>query len=214
MNFTHAIFDMDGTLVDTVMATYEACRKTTKELGFPHLTEEVLKSAMGISGLGFFRKCYPDMDDDKLREFARHADTAEVAQISKLGKAVLFDGIEEMLKRFSDQGIPLFIASTGSIEHVGTTLNVTGIRNYFTGVYCDHPDKAESIGRIPEFKNSITPAGCEGWIMVGDKRIDANAARHHGIFSIGACWGYCDEDEKKFFDKLIFSPEELLEFVF
>jgi phosphoglycolate phosphatase-like HAD superfamily hydrolase len=49
--------------------------------------------------------------------------------------------------------------------------------------------------------------------MVGDKRIDANAARHHGIFSIGAGYGYCLPGEREFFDKVVFSPKELLEFV-
>jgi phosphoglycolate phosphatase-like HAD superfamily hydrolase len=207
MRITHIIFDLDGTLIDTVKASLEACLKTAEEFGFPRLTEEALMDAMGLPGPDFFRKLLPGMENDKLLEFARYADAAENALIRQLGKAVLFDGIEAMLTELSGRGKKLFIASTGSLEHVNTALSATGIRAFFTGVYCDHPDKTQSIGRIDELRK-----GGE-WLMVGDKRIDANAARHHGIFSIGAGYGYCDPGERNFFDKIVFSPDELLEFV-
>ena len=207
MRITHIIFDLDGTLIDTVKATFEACRVTADELGFPRLTKETLRDAMGLPGLDYFRKCMPGTDKDRLQEFARRAEAREDAIIQRLGKTVLFDGIGEMLKECFNSGVGLFIASTGSLEHVSTALGAAEIRDYFTGIYCDHPDKAESIGRIGK------PDKGEKWIMVGDKRIDANAARCHGIFSVGAGWGYCDSGEKEFFDKIVFSPKELLEFV-
>jgi len=207
MHITNIIFDMDGTLIDTVKAAFEGYRKTTEEFRLPRLSEEALKDAMGLPQPDFFMKVLPGIENDKLPEFVRYAEVAENAMIRQLGKAILFDGIELMLRELSERVIQLFIASTGSLEHVNAAMDATGIRDYFTGIYCDHPDKAHSIGRIPELRNGGT------WIMVGDKRIDANAARHHGIFSIGAGYGYCVPGEREFFDKVVFSPEEILEFV-
>ena len=207
MRINNIIFDMDGTLVDTVKAAFEAFRKTTEEFGFPRLTKEALRDAMGLAYPDFLRKVLPGIENDKFLEFARRTEAAENAMIRQLGKAILFDGIEQMLKKLSERGIHLFIASTGSLEHVNTALDTTGIRGYFKSVYCNHPDKVQSIGRIPELRNGGT------WIMAGDKRIDADAARHHGIFSVGAGYGYCVPGEREYFDKVVFSPEELLEFV-
>ena len=207
MHITHIIFDMDGTLIDTVKATFEACRKTTEELGLPRLTEKALRDATGFPVPDFYMKVLPGIENNMLLEFIRHAVEAENAMMRQLGKVILFDGIEQMLKELSEHGIHLFIASTGSFEHVNAAMDATGIRDYFTGIYCDHPDKAHSIGRIPELRNGGT------WIMVGDKRIDANAAHHYGIFSIGAGYGYCIPGEREFFDKIVFSPAEILKFV-
>ena len=207
MRITNIIFDLDGTLIDTVKAVFEACRKTTEEFGFPRLTEEALKDAMGFPVPVFFIRLLPGIENEKILEFSHHTVATENAIIRQLGKNILFDGIDQMLKKLSERGKHLFIASTGSLEHVNAALDATGIRDYFTCVYCDHPDKAYSIGRILELPNGGT------WLMVGDKRIDANAARHHGIFSIGAGYGYCVPGEREFFDKVVFSPKELLEFV-
>jgi phosphoglycolate phosphatase len=207
MRISNIIFDMDGTLIDTAKATVEACRKAAESRGFPPLTIEVLKAAMGIPGLDYYRKVLPGMEDGALREFALAADTEENNLLRFLGKKLLFDEIEKVLIELSRAGYGLFIASTGSREHVDTALAAADIRKYFTAVYCGEPNKAETIKGIPELSNP------KEWLMVGDKRIDADAARKNSIFSIGAAFGYCGTDEQKFFDKVVSRPGEIIEFV-
>jgi len=207
MRITHIVFDMDGTLVDTAKATYQACCQITDEMGLNRIPKETLIDAMGIPGLDYYRKILPSLNDDTLGDFARRTDMAENNAIQLLGEALLFDGIKKILRELSGCGIKLYIASTGSLKHVNTTLSATGIRDCFTGIYCDHPNKAESIGRIPDLREGGV------WIMVGDKRIDANAARHHSIVSVGVAFGYCTPNERVFFDKVVFTPLVLLEFL-
>lgn len=207
MRITHAIFDMDGTLVDTVKASSVAFNRISDEMGLPRVKEKALRDAMGIHGLDYYRKVMPGLDEDLIARYAGRADEAENDAMRFLGGALLFDGIIPMLGNLLDGGVKLFIASTGSADHVDTALLATGIRRYFTRVYSDNPDKAETIRNIPELREG------GAWLMTGDKRIDADAAKHNGIFSIGAAFGYCDPHEREFFDRVVFSPEELLEFV-
>lgn len=198
---------MDGTLVDTAKATVEACRKAAERSGLPPLTETAIKAAMGIPGLDYYRKILPGLEEPALREFARITDDEEKSRIGFLGKAILFDGIEAALGELRAAGYRLFIASTGSKDHVAVSLEAAAIRHYFTAVYCDHPDKAETIRGIPGLKDP------KEWLMVGDKRIDADAARRNSIFSLGVAFGYCSADQQEFFDKIVYHPGEIIEFV-
>ena len=207
MRITHVIFDMDGTLIDTVKATLSAFNRVSDEMGLPRVPEKALRDAMGIPSFNYYRKVMPGLSDDIITEYARRADEAENDVMRILGETLLFDGIADLLGELANDGVKLVIASTGSAGHVNTALEAAGIRRFFTRVYSDHPDKAETIKGIPELSESGV------WLMVGDKRIDADAARHNGIFSIGAAFGYCDLHEREFFDRIVFSPAELLEYI-
>jgi phosphoglycolate phosphatase-like HAD superfamily hydrolase len=52
------------------------------------------------------------------------------------------------------------------------------------------------------------------FIMVGDKRFDAEAAKRNGIRSAGAGYGYCTGKDRDLFDEILSRPEALLDMVF
>ena len=62
----HIIFDMDGTLSDTAKATLAAIKKTEKHFRLPPVTESSIRDAMGIAGLDFYRRIFPNVPDDIL----------------------------------------------------------------------------------------------------------------------------------------------------
>jgi phosphoglycolate phosphatase len=207
MAVRRVIFDMDGTLTDTAKATAGACGRTAEELGLPPPLESAIKEAMGHPGLDYYRLILPGRDEALIRRFSERADPMESEMIQALGAEMLFEGIAELLQGLEKRGLELYIASTGSSEHVTVTLNAAGIRKYFTGVYCGSPDKGGTLRKIPGIGRS------EEWLMVGDKRIDALAAGQNHIRAIGAVYGYCTPEEQVFFDGLIYRPGELLSLV-
>ncbi|MDR1061412.1 MAG: HAD family hydrolase [Clostridiales bacterium] len=205
------IFDLDGTLSDTAKATMPAICAAAAEFGLPAATEAAIKSAMGYASDAFYKILFPDAAPGLLAPFAERADQLESEMIRSLGGAVLFDGVKSALAELAAAGVAMHIASTGSEGHVGDVLSASGIRGYFAGVSCDEPEKAAMVGRIKRARADAAGRHLpdESFAMVGDKRIDADAARQNGILSVGAAYGYCGRPERELFDAIARHPSEL-----
>ncbi|MDR2184984.1 MAG: HAD family hydrolase [Treponema sp.] len=205
--YRHFIFDMDGTISDTAKATVGAAREAAEKLGISPPPAKKIKAVMGYPGQEFYRMLLGDIGDDLLSAFAAETDRNEDREIRRIGRDMLFPGIREALDSLLGLGVELYIASTGHPGHIDLLLDVTGIRRCFKKVYCGRPRKTEMVR---ELMAAAGARGPEGWIMVGDKHIDAEAARGSRIPAVGAGFGYCLEEERHLFDIVVESPGELV----
>ncbi|GHV13837.1 hypothetical protein FACS189491_09350 [Spirochaetia bacterium] len=203
----HVIFDMDGTLSDTAKATSAGFHKLAKEWGFPPVTDEAIRNAMGHPSVEFCQIILPALDDERAEKFVAELDILEEAAIRELKKSLLFPGIEEMLARLNSLDIDCYIASTGSTDHVNCMMDTTGLRRYFASLYCNEKRKDNMVKKILNGSNPTE------WLMVGDKHIDASAARENNVLSLGAAFGYCTPADEDLFDGILRRPEEIFELV-
>jgi phosphoglycolate phosphatase-like HAD superfamily hydrolase len=195
---------MDGTLTDTAKATIGACNVAAAKIGFPPLGLEQIQAAMGYPGLEFVEVLLGDIDRDTLLAFQRETDSVENKEIRRIGRNILFPGVRETLEGLHLRGAELFVASTGSPEHVNLLTDITGIRSLFSGIFSDMPRKVKMTAKIMAGFTDKTE-----WLFVGDKRIDAEAAKGNGILAVGAGFGYCTEPS--LFDMVITIPQKLLD---
>ncbi|MDR2305074.1 MAG: HAD family hydrolase [Treponema sp.] len=219
--YKHFIFDMDGTLSDTAKATSIACNEAAKKLGLPPFPVEQVKAAMGYPGLEYYHVLLGNVKpalnigsgikrsftQELLLAFQKETDLGEALEIQRIGKGMLFPGVEEILEELKDLEVELYIASTGRPDHINLLLDVTGIRSFFKSICCGRSRKVEMTGEI------IRTAGAsfsEDWLFVGDRHIDAEAAKGNGILAVGAGYGYCLEEERELFDIIAESPGDLL----
>ena len=205
MAIKNIIFDMDGTLTATAQATEIAIRALTEQFDLPPVTSDDIKGAMGLGGLEFHAKLFPGKTESQLAPIGDQLDKLEQEQVTIIGRDILFPGVADMLTRLVEMGYPIFIASTGSVAHVDTTLTATGIKHLFTAIHCDEPQKKDMVRRII---NGGDPAE---WMMVGDMFKDAEAARANGIFALGAGYGYLHEKNAHLFDAVIPSPGKIFD---
>jgi phosphoglycolate phosphatase-like HAD superfamily hydrolase len=203
----HIIFDMDGTLTDTAKAAAAACNQAAERFGLPPFSEDAVRRVMGYPVPEFYHLLLPGSGDTLIRRFEAAADEAENRMTKLLGKNMLFGGVMDMLDWVSCHNIDMYIASTGSAEHVDLMLEVTGIRHFFTAVFCDRPRKVEMVAEI------VGAGSAAQWLMLGDKHIDAQAAKQNGVLAVGAGYGYCGPEEEPLFDLIIRHPRELLELI-
>ena len=207
MHHWHIIFDMDGTLVDTAKATVPACLAGAKDYSLPALEPERIRQTIGWANPEFYQRLYPDIDPDLQVRYGEAVEIYEADMIRELGQDVLFAGILELLAVLQKRGYPLAIASTGSTEHVDISLAAGAIRDFFSIVRCNQPDKEDMVGTIKQTNPDAR------WLLVGDKDKDARAARANGIVSVGAQYGFGTETELTQFDHLIAQPLDLLELI-
>ncbi|MDR2662456.1 MAG: HAD family hydrolase [Treponema sp.] len=205
--YKHFIFDMDGTLTDTAKATAIACNEAAEKLGLPPFPAERVKAAMGYPGLEYYQVLLGAANDDLLLDFQKETDLREAREIERIGREMLFPGVRETLEALCGLGVGLYVASTGHPDHINLLLDVTGIRRCFRMIRCGRPRKIEMTGEIMAASGAF---GTGGWLFIGDKHIDAEAARGNGIPAAGAGYGYCSEKERRLFDMIIESPGELL----
>lgn len=201
------IFDMDGTLVDTMLMTALAFEELAESYDLPVPPRQAIKDAMGLADLYFYRKIYPNEPEDKLPAFGDAVEKRESAIGFELGEKVLFAGVKDMLNALKANGKQLYLASTGSKTHVRDMLTCGGILEMFEGIHCAQPDKEEMTAQI------LRSAGNADAVFVGDTFKDANAARANNIPAIGAGFGYVKEEERALFDRVLDTPEALLEYL-
>ena len=201
------IFDMDGTLSDTAKATYTAIKQVEKHLDIPPITDAIIRDAMGIAGLDFYRHMYPTVPLETLLKLEPQVDALELSAIQNMKQSVLFPEVVEMLTALKQAGITMYIASTGSKIHVHGTLEAAEIQGFFTEIHCGEPAKISMVQRI------VGDADPREWAMVGDMFKDSEAARGSNILAIGAGFGYLADEDYPLFDVVLKTPRELLNYV-
>jgi len=178
--FRHIIFDLDGTLVDSLPGIEWSAREALAACGAGPLScdlgpllgppiRTILAQATGIAA--------PDRLDALERAFRHSYDTEGWRQ------TVCFAGTLETLERLSAAGASLWIATNKNRLATGKILSQLGIRRFFREVACRDSrtpaffSKAEMLIDLMD-RRGLPPAGC---LMVGDTREDAAAARAAGI---------------------------------
>ena len=201
------IFDLDGTLADTAVSAELAMRQAAPGYGLPVPTIEEIRKAVGIANPAFYLHLFPGYPQKDILRCGREVERIEAMQIRRLGREILFPGVREMLEKLTASGISLYIASTGSHEHVEVLLRSGEIERYFHSVHCGQPDKINMLGDI------IGQTDKAAWLMVGDRLIDITAARANGISVFGAGMGYANSSEFTLFDRVIPTPATLIGWV-
>jgi phosphoglycolate phosphatase len=204
MKYTHIIFDMDGTLVNSLAYTIPGCKVASAELGMPVPTDEAIAEGIGYASEEFYPRLFPHTPQEMLDQYGTIVHAREQAGIRALGEATLFPGIKEMLMALKSGGATLHIASTGEMEYVQLALGSAGIAGLFSGISAGEPRKEEMAKRI----RAGVPDG--SWAFVGDRFKDADAARAAEMPSVFAGWGFSPAEESALFSYIANTTNELL----
>jgi len=176
-----AIFDLDGTLVDTLPACYAAFRAACERLGGPAYTNEQIRALFGPSEEGMLQRAMPaqwrEGLDVLLTEYQRHL---------TLGPP-LFPSIATALALLRGRDTPLALVTGKGPSTTKMSLTHFGLDGVFDAVEVGSPHgvvKAAAIGRVVA-RWGVAP---QDVIYVGDAVADMEAAREAGVLPIGAAW--------------------------
>lgn len=211
--FAAVIFDLDGTLLNTLPDIARAINGVLRRHGFPEHREE---SYRGMVGWGLFeamRLALPEgnRSDEEVLPLAE-ALTEEYRR-NPVVNTVPYQGIPTLLDSLTDRGIEMSILSNKhhetAVEVVGTILD----RWSFTvvqGFRDDVPGKPDPAGALMIAEQMGVQPGQV--LYVGDSGVDMKTAVAAGMYPAGVLWGFKprEEIEEAGAQLLVSDPEEII----
>ena len=182
--FKLAVFDLDGTLIDSMDAIVKSMNVTFAEIGLgPYTWEDDI--------VRFFGKPFEDWAETLLREAGKYSKenmdrmTAKMWEnYAKIGvkEARMNPGAIEVLEALKKKGVRLAVATNMRSHHMKIFFSHFGLEKYFDRAYAGsdvkrgkpYPDLLERIMEDTDIEKSST-------LMVGDSRTDIEFARNAGI---------------------------------
>jgi phosphoglycolate phosphatase len=191
-----AIFDCDGTLVDSGATIHAALAETLGLHGRPVPAQRESKRVVGLSLFEALGRLVPDAataEVEAMTETYRQA----FHRMRFLGRVEepLFDGIVELIDALDGDGWLLAVATGKSDRGLRLCLEAHGLEKRFVSLQTadrnpSKPHPAMALAAMAE-----AGASPEATVMIGDTGWDMGCARAAGIGAIGVCWGYHDEAE-------------------
>jgi phosphoglycolate phosphatase len=206
------IFDLDGTLVDSLRGIADTLNRTLAAHGLPGHSDARVRTFVGDGLTNLILRALPHGPEPRLVDSVLHLYRQDYALTWKQGSQP-YPGIHDMLASLAREGFPLAVLSNKvhsftveMVESIFPDIPFAAILGQHDGI----PHKPDPHGalELAEKLNS-PPAGC---ILIGDSTIDFLTARNAGMRAISVDWGYHDRHalEAAGSTCLVSSPDALL----
>lgn len=187
--YTHVLFDLDGTLIDSapsILAGFAAVLREHQLTPVRPLDESLIgpplpETLMNLTGI---------TDPERIPALV---DTFKASYDTEGYRATrVYDGIAELLRSLHQQGVYLAIATNKRLQPTRQILEFLGWADYFQAVYA----LDMTTPRLPHKTAMLTALLSEQAIprdravYIGDKPEDGHAATANGVPFIGVNWGY------------------------
>lgn len=209
-----AIFDLDGTLLNTINDLGNSTNYALRQLNLP---EHPLKAYNFMVGNGIrklMERAAPDSDDAQIEELLRHF--REYYDCHCTDETTPYQGIVELLQELTDKGVALAVATNKYqsaaekiIAHYFPEFNFVTVK----GQVENRPTKPDPsivfsiLSEHPTSKNDV--------LFIGDSAVDIETARRACVENVGVTWGFrpVSELRKAYADHVVSSPAEILKYI-
>ena len=187
------LFDLDGTLLDTIDDLKEAVNHAMSSRGFPTFTRDEVMAMVGHGARNLMRKALPigHKDDDMVDAAYNDFRAYYITHIDVHTKP--FPGIHDLLTQLHQEGMLLAVASNKFQEGTEHLIKEFFPKIPFVAILGGRP--GFPLKPDPEIVNEVLrKAGIEkkDAVMVGDSDTDIETAANGGIMGIAVNWGYRD----------------------
>lgn len=206
---TAVIFDLDGTLLDTLEDLHAATNAVLTQFGYPCRSVEEVRRFVGNGAKQLIQQAVPEGERERVpqvltafqRYYATHCDI----------RTRPYDGIPKMLNRLGEK-YPLAVVSNKPDSAVGALARIYFPHLYARGESADCPRKPapDMVFKAMEALNA------ERCIYVGDSEVDVLTAQNANVPCLSVTWGFRDAEilkqaGAKFFCHRVEDIEEKIE---
>ena len=183
-----AVFDLDGTLLDTRGGVLSAVKYTIKEFGYEMPDEDTLRTFIGPPVQEGFSRVY-GLEGPILQEIATVF--RNFYSTKTLLEAELYDGMIELFEAMKARGIMPAVATYKREDYALTLLRHFGFDRYTDIMFGgDHENKLKKRDIIEKCINTAGVTDLSRVVMIGDTEFDAVGARDIGVDFIGVSYGF------------------------
>lgn len=212
MRYKAAIFDMDGTILDTLEDLRDSVNASLAWAGFPARTTEEIRAFVGNGAKKLIERAVPDGTDEDTagRILAYYRPYYEAhAQV----KTAPYPGVCELLESLRAAGVELAVVSN---KPDAAVKKLAG--HYFPGVFHAAVGAMDGVPvkPAPDALRSamrLLDVTAEETVYIGDSDVDVMTAKNAGTAGIFVTWGFRDEVflRERGAETLVHSTEELAE---
>lgn len=193
MHYTSVLFDLDGTLLDTLGDLTAAMNRTLTRHGLPERTRQQMRAALGNGARQLMELSVPAGTDGALFETLLAEYNADYAAHCRIETAP-YPGVDALLQQLHAQGRKLAIVSNKPDEAVRALRT-----EFFADTVPIAVGEKQGIRRKPAPDTLLTAMvqlGAErtSTVHVGDSEVDIATARAAGLPCISVLWGFRDRD--------------------
>ena len=196
MTLRLAVFDCDGTLVDSQHNIVGAMGAAWEANGLTPLPREAVLRVVGLPLAQAIANLAPGADSafvEKLR--ASYVDAWQAMRADENLDEPLFPGTIEALDALESDGWLLAVATGKSRRGLLATLDHHGLTDRFVSLQTADSGPGKPDPHMLRAAMNETGADAANTVMIGDTVFDISMARRAGVFAIGVTWGYHDAQE-------------------
>lgn len=188
------IFDLDGTLLDTLGDLHAAVNHALRAFSFPERSIEEVRRFIGNGVVKLMQRSTPENTDEKTDKECLYV-FREYYLIHMRDMTAPYEGVIELIKKLREQGIKTAVVSNKLHQAVYELCQdyFPGIIDQAIGVSLESERKPSPVNVYKAMESLDVSA--DECIYIGDSEVDVQTAHNAGVKCIGVTWGFRDREE-------------------
>jgi phosphoglycolate phosphatase len=194
MSVKGVVFDLDGTLADTLPAIADAINYGLAAVARPEASRDEVRRWIGEGLPTLCRRALPEADEPTFERMM--AAVSQHYREHQMDKTVPFPGIPELMDELARRHVPMAVLSNK--PHVYTVPMTRGLFGRWPLVAIEGYKEEDRRKPDPRTLLDIVArmeARPSEVMLVGDSNTDIATARNAGVIAVAATWGYRDRAE-------------------
>ena len=188
------IFDLDGTLADTVKDVHYSINQLRRELDLPPISLEEAKKSIGPGPDRFVKLLTPNPEQNNLKKLIKRF--RQIYAVHLLDQTKLFTGMESVLKTLHDSGLAKIVVTNKPGKYSRKILDGLGVLHYFISVLGPEDVTQQKPAPEPILKAlELAQVQPDEAIMIGDTIYDLQAAKAANVDVCAVGYGYTSGDK-------------------
>ncbi len=190
------IFDLDGTLVNSIQDLANAVNFALVNMGFPTHDIDKYRYFIGNGTYVLCQRALPENHRSKDNTDALHEMFSQHYSAHFADNTYAYDGIVQLLRDIKSKGINVAVATNKPDVYCKGLIDILFKNNLIDDAIGSNigfekkPAPETTLELMRRFK-----ANCEQTLFVGDSDVDIITAKNAGVKSVGCLWGFRTQEE-------------------